>query len=418
MGDSMTNAGQVGIFLELRKRLQSGLLVLGSEVAGSPAEARVTAGESCLLIHTARGLLSLKLPPGISVTQDSFVQTSGQPGEELHFRMRITIDQNIDEKPCWDVMERLRVQETYSFTCQACGTRLLQDRVFRRVLPLPNGNWNALVDDWCCHPDPFANLKLLPRPEDCLLGDSYFLLPSDSGCRDTLTQEVQELTDTVDGDIHETKKPCRRRTVISCQSCSSGLGEAVTPDTLKLYVTEVEVSQEDGDSIGGACRTSEGEGQETDRCASRCAFLERTLAARLLELSSSQSIFRFSIQTADQRAHILLWLLNSDSLVLWAPEEAVTADVPDSPSLRPPSPSQSDAAAGALKLLYVDCSASEDDRSQKELITDWERTVSVHPLELPQTTCLELLRLLTTSTSCLPPSLRRCDAYQVAYLRM
>ena len=81
----------------------------------------------------------------------------------------------------------------------------LFSRVFRRVLPLPNGNWNALVDDWCCHPDPFANLKLLPRPEDCLLGDSYFLLPSDSGCKDTLTQEVQELTDREEGDTQETK---------------------------------------------------------------------------------------------------------------------------------------------------------------------------------------------------------------------
>ena len=61
-----------------------------------------------------------------------------------------------------------------------------------------------------------------------------------------------------------------------------------------------------------------------------------------------------------------LWLLNSDSLVLWAPEEAVTAD---SPSLRPPSPSQSHAAASAMKLLYVDCAASEDDSSQQEYDT-------------------------------------------------
>ena len=62
-----------------------------------------------------------------------------------------------------------------------------------------------------------------------------------------------------------------------------------------------------------------------------------------------------------------LWLLNSDTLVLWAPEETVMAHVLDSsPSLRPPSPSQSRAAAGALKLLYVDCSAAEGDRSQEE----------------------------------------------------
>lgn len=64
-------------------------------------------------------------------------------------------------------------------------------REFKRVLPLPNGNWNALVDDWCCHPDPFANRKLLPRADDCLLGDTFFLLNRDGSCEQTLTEEVK-----------------------------------------------------------------------------------------------------------------------------------------------------------------------------------------------------------------------------------
>lgn len=62
-------------------------------------------------------------------------------------------------------------------------------RVFRRVLPLPSGNWNALVGEWCCHPDPFANRKLHPRAEDCLTGDTYFLLVKDSSCSHTLAVE-------------------------------------------------------------------------------------------------------------------------------------------------------------------------------------------------------------------------------------
>lgn len=62
--------------------------------------------------------------------------------------------------------------------------------MFKRVLPLPNGNWNAIVDDWCCHPDPFANKKLLPRAEDCLMGDSFVLLARDGSCEQTLTEEV------------------------------------------------------------------------------------------------------------------------------------------------------------------------------------------------------------------------------------
>ena len=62
-------------------------------------------------------------------------------------------------------------------------------RVFQRVLPLPGGNWNTLVGEWCCHPDPFANRKLLPRTEDCLTGDTYFLLARDNSCNQTLTVE-------------------------------------------------------------------------------------------------------------------------------------------------------------------------------------------------------------------------------------
>lgn len=68
-------------------------------------------------------------------------------------------------------------------------------RVFKRVLPLPNGNWNTVVDDWCCHPDPFANKKLLPRQEDCLLGDTFFLLNRDDGCKETLTHDTNYSSD-------------------------------------------------------------------------------------------------------------------------------------------------------------------------------------------------------------------------------
>lgn len=71
-------------------------------------------------------------------------------------------------------------------------------RVFRRVLPLPNGNWNTLVDDWCCHPDPFANKKLLPQQEDCLLGDTYFLLTRNSSCDQSLINKV-DLSDVSTG---------------------------------------------------------------------------------------------------------------------------------------------------------------------------------------------------------------------------
>ena len=44
------------------------------------------------------------------------------------------------------------------------------------MLPLPTENWGALVGEWCCHPDPFANKPLYPRENDCFIGDSFFLV--------------------------------------------------------------------------------------------------------------------------------------------------------------------------------------------------------------------------------------------------
>lgn len=51
-------------------------------------------------------------------------------------------------------------------------------RKFLRVLPLPSENWSALVEEWCCHPNPFARSTLHPQHGDCFLGDTFFLLNS------------------------------------------------------------------------------------------------------------------------------------------------------------------------------------------------------------------------------------------------
>lgn len=61
------------------------------------------------------------------------------------------------------------------------------------------------MDDWCCHPDPFANRKLLPRAEDCLLGDTFLLLAKDGGCAETLTEEVS-LIGSKDGPDSKVRK--------------------------------------------------------------------------------------------------------------------------------------------------------------------------------------------------------------------
>ncbi|XP_071758580.1 E3 ubiquitin-protein ligase E3D [Centroberyx gerrardi] len=397
--ESPVKAHGVGFFLELRKRLQSGLLIVGKAVAASPAEVVVTGGDSSLHVRTPGGELSLALPAGVSHEQGSCTPTPGGEacGEELHFRLRITVDQSADEEASDDVIERLRAKESYCFYCQGCKTRLLEDRVFKRVLPLPNGNWNAIVDDWCCHPDPFAN-KLLPRAEDCLLGDTFLLLARDGGCEETLAVEVNPAGAE---DSQDPKKPCRRLALVSCKSCSSVLGEAVAPETLKLYITQVVVEPSVGDREAEASQLN------------RSLFLEKTIAARLLELSNTLSTFHFSVQTPDEKAFLLLWLLNSDSIVASVPETCVGGERSVSPpALHSPSPR----AARTLKLLYIACS----DRGilQRDVVTSWEVNAIGHPLVLPLKVCEELLQVLEDSNSSLPSSLRCMRSYEVAYLRL
>ncbi|XP_036931530.1 E3 ubiquitin-protein ligase E3D [Acanthopagrus latus] len=388
----------VGVFLELRKRLQTGLLIVGKDVAKSPADVAVTGGESSLHIRTPRGELSLTLPTGVTLEQGSCIPTPAgeSSGEELHFRLRISVTRSPDEEASDSVMETLRAKETYCFYCQGCMTRLLEDRVFKRVLPLPNGNWNAIVDDWCCHPDPFAG-KLLPRADDCLLGDTFFLLNRDGSCQHTLTDDVSPVGSE---DSQDSKKTCRRVALVSCKSCSSVLGEAVAPETLKLYITQVVVEPAVGD-------------REPEASLNRSLFVERTLAARLLGLSSSMSTFHFSVQTPDGKAVLLLWLLNSDSITATVPKTCVGGERSiSSLALHSPSPR----AARALKLLYTNC--SHTGAEQRDIVTSWEVNAIGHPVVLPLTVCEELLQVMDDSNATLPASMRCMRSYEVGYLRL
>ncbi|XP_075869050.1 E3 ubiquitin-protein ligase E3D isoform X1 [Nelusetta ayraudi] len=379
----------VGVFLELRKRLQTGLLIVGKGVASSPADVTVTAGDSSFSVRTPGGELSFALPAGVALEQGSCIPTPAGDscGEELHFRLRLSIAENSKEDASDSMMETLRAKETYCFHCQGCMTRLLEDRVFKRVLPLPNGNWNALVDDWCCHPDPFAK-KLLPRAEDCLLGDTFLLVARDDSCEETLTQEMNPVG-AEDG--QDPKKPCRRLALISCKSCSSVLGEAVAPETLKLYITQVVVESAFGD-------------RKLEATPNRSLFLERTIAARLLQLSNSLSTFHFSVQTPDEKAFLLLWLLNSDS---------ITASVAQ---VRDGGESSVSSATRALKVLYTAC--SDAGSQQRDIVASWEVNAIGHPVVLPLNVCEELQRVIDKSNSTLPASMRRMRSYEVAYLRL
>lgn len=86
----------LGVFLELRRRLLSGLLVVGTDVARSPADVAVAGGDSSLLVRTPRGELSLTLPAGVAFVTGSCIHTplGESSGAELHFRLRITTERS------------------------------------------------------------------------------------------------------------------------------------------------------------------------------------------------------------------------------------------------------------------------------------------------------------------------------------
>ncbi|MCJ8728161.1 hypothetical protein PDJAM_G00001130 [Pangasius djambal] len=359
------------VFLELRERLQSGLLIIRTDVVKDTSEVNVSSGDSALKIHIPDGIYEVKLPPEVSLVEGSCQKSPELNVDGLHVRVRLKVGQCSEAQD--SAIQHLRAQRSYCFLCQSCGAMLLKDRLFRRVLPLPNGNWNTLVDDWCCHPDPFANKKLLPQQEDCLLGDTYFLLTRDSGYDQILANGVDSSDVHTGSNLHSGKQPLGHRNVVVCKNCSAVLGEAVTTEVLKLYITEVVVRQsEDG------------------------------------EFTKPQNR-----QTPDGKAVIMLWLLNMDTLMASFSEKAISSDILVSASDRHPNKHQSRQAVRAIKVLYLPCSHGQQD----EAVDAWEKDISVHPLILPRSTCEEVLQLLNSSTKTLPSSLCSMNCYQVAYLR-
>ncbi|XP_008948524.1 PREDICTED: E3 ubiquitin-protein ligase E3D, partial [Merops nubicus] len=173
--------------------------------------------------------------------------------------------------------EGLKPQKNYDFYCQSCGDVIAKDRNFLRVLPLPSENWSALVEEWCCHANPFARSSLHPQHHDCFFGDTFFLLNS----------------------RNESHKP-KENTRVICKRCKTMLGETASSDTIKYYVTEVII------------RPSEGSFHPMPRSQ----FVQSVVAQCLVELSSTKSTFRFTIKGDNGKTYILIWVLNSDTLLV------------------------------------------------------------------------------------------------------
>ncbi|XP_043746285.1 E3 ubiquitin-protein ligase E3D isoform X5 [Cervus elaphus] len=258
-----------------------------------------------------------------------------------------------------------------------------------RVLPLPGDNWGALVDEWCCHPDPFANKPLHPRENDCFTGDCFYLVNLKSDLWQPRPKEAPVETHHLSSENHLKLKP-KANTKVICKRCKVMLGETVSSETTKFYMTEIIILPS----------------ERNFPIIPRSQFVQSIIAQCMVELSSARSTFRFTIHGHDGKVYILLWLLNSDSLVIESLGQSTS--IKKFPVLEDVLKADSNSAWNAVKVLYQPCIKSRN----AELSSLWESDISVHSLTLPSTTCLELLLILSRSNAALPPSLRCMNSFQ------
>ncbi|XP_066461058.1 E3 ubiquitin-protein ligase E3D isoform X2 [Eleutherodactylus coqui] len=290
--------------------------------------------------------------------------------------------------------ELLNTEEEFTFYCHSCGSVVLQQQRFLRVLPLPSENWSSLVEEWCCHPDPFANRSCLPKVNDCFLGDTFLLVnKANISAPPGETNEMSSVPHPVDANVSKSKE----NTKVICKRCKAILGETVSSDAIKYYITEVMIQPS----------------SQPYNMISRKQFVENIIVRLLVELSASRSTFRFCIQGQDGKVFLLLWLLNVDTVLveLIKPGSVGSCFFSGSISCDAKSPP---AVQEVARVLYMPCV----DKPNTELVDNWMNETGAHSLTFPPSTCLELILLLSLSNSALPHSLRFMNNWKVAYLKM
>ncbi|KAM3930614.1 E3 ubiquitin-protein ligase E3D isoform 2-T2 [Leptodactylus fuscus] len=377
--------------LEIRRSMQSAVLIV-SGLAGKRFPIDISVSQSSLQIQSADDSEEFLLPQEVKLAPSTCRYVQHVSGEGLHMRLKVlSVGSAVTTTALKDL---LNTEEKFTFYCQSCGSVVLQQQQFLRVLPLPSENWSSLVEEWCCHPDPFANRSCLPKVNDCFLGDT-FLLVNKANISDP-PRDTNEMSSVPHcGDANASKS--KENTKVVCKRCKAILGETVSSDAVKYYITEVMIQPS----------------FQAYQMISRKQFVERIIVRLLMELSASRSTFRFCVQGQDGKLFLLLWLLNVDTVLV----ELIKSGGVGSCFFPGSTSSDSESTPevqNVARLLYMPCIND----SNKKLVDKWMNETGAHSLTFPSGTCLELILLLSLNNTALPHSLRFMNEWKVAYLKI
>uniref|UniRef100_UPI003605AA84 E3 ubiquitin-protein ligase E3D isoform 4 n=1 Tax=Rattus norvegicus TaxID=10116 RepID=UPI003605AA84 len=114
------------VFLEVRRRLQSALLILGEpDEGGMNLDISVT--PTSLLMRSPDGCTEIRLPAGVRLAPSSCGGLQYISGDGLHLRLRAQAESS--PQPISGFNQSLQAQECCSFYCQSCGEVTIKDRL-------------------------------------------------------------------------------------------------------------------------------------------------------------------------------------------------------------------------------------------------------------------------------------------------
>ncbi|XP_062837363.1 E3 ubiquitin-protein ligase E3D isoform X2 [Anolis carolinensis] len=285
------------VFLEIRQRTQSALLLLRDlKLESCPVD--ITVMPSLIELKIGEDCMALNLPGEVRIVPSSCRGLQYVPGDGLH--MRFLVQASLNSKMLTAVGDNPKAKKSCTFYCQTCGESIIRDRTFLRVLSLPNEDWSDLVDEWCCHPNPFTDNMFQPKNNDCFLGHNYFLISPESESPEPGLEICHSESQCATSKSSDSPLNSETNSRVICKRCKTLLGEVMPSGVTKYYFTELLV-------------------QPSEDCFNtipRSLFIQSIVAQCLVELSSARSTFRFNIQGTDGAVYILIWLLNSDTLLV------------------------------------------------------------------------------------------------------